>query len=106
MDFLDFFGFLNFFGFEFFFVFFLSSEGRSPPQEVEVGQRSGPYLLVESKLKTSTEDWTNRQVNQPRQSSSGLSLSFGSELSNTFYENISVLAFDMMLNGPPRSASG
>ena len=29
-----------------------SAEGRSPPQELEVGPRSGPYLLVYIKVKT------------------------------------------------------
>ena len=29
----------------------ISSEGRSPPQELEVGPRSGPYLLVDFKNK-------------------------------------------------------
>ena len=28
-----------------------SAEGRSPPQELEVGQRNGPYLLVIFKVK-------------------------------------------------------
>ena len=27
-----------------------SAEGRSPPQELEVGPRSGPYLLVADKM--------------------------------------------------------
>ena len=52
MDFLDFFGFFGFFWiFWIFFGFFgflegKKSLGQSPPQELEVGPRSGPYFLV------------------------------------------------------------
>ena len=51
LDFLDFFWdfwiFLDFLDFlDFFWTKKALAEGRSPPQELEVGPRSGPYLLV------------------------------------------------------------
>ena len=58
LDFSDFFRFLNFLDFFGYFFKFLrllpKDEGRSPPQELEEGPRSGPHLLVTFKTGIAT----------------------------------------------------
>ena len=39
-----------------------SAEGRSPPQELEVGPRSGPYLLVSLKIKKKCLDFRKQPI--------------------------------------------
>ena len=38
-------------------------EGQSPPQELEEGPRSGPYLLVCGKKRRTTKNWLKNPIN-------------------------------------------